>query len=41
MAAIKKLRRIVFNIPENITAENAAQATILKNSELNYICVGG
>ena len=38
MAAIKNLRRIVFNVTEDIISENAALATILQNSELNYIC---
>ena len=38
MAAIKNPRIIVFNVPEDITSENAAQATVLQNSELNYIC---
>jgi len=35
MAAIKNPRIIVFNVPEDITAENAAKDTVLQNSELN------
>ena len=38
MAATKNPRIIVFNVPEDIIAENAAEATVLQNSELNYIC---
>jgi len=32
---LKNLRIIVFNVTEDITSENAAQAIVLKNSELN------
>jgi hypothetical protein len=35
MRTLKNLRIIVFNVPEDITSENAAQARILQNSELN------
>ena len=32
---LKNPRIIVFNVPEDITSENAAQAIVLQNSELN------
>jgi len=35
MPKLKNPRIIVFNVPEDITLENAAQATVLQNSELN------
>jgi len=38
MPTIKNYRIIAFNVPEVITSENAAQATVLQNSELDYIC---
>jgi hypothetical protein len=34
MATLKNPRIIVFNVPEDITSENAAQAIVLQNSEL-------
>jgi len=39
MAAIKNPRIIVFNVPKEIISENSAKASVLQNSELNYICV--
>ena len=38
MPTIKNYRIIAFNVLEVITSENAAQATVLQDSELNYIC---
>ena len=35
MPTLKNPRLSVFNVPEDITSENAAQATVLQNSELN------
>ena len=35
MPKLKNPRIIVFNVPEDITLENAAQAIVLQNSELN------
>ena len=35
LPTIKNPRIIVFNVPEDITAENAAKDTVLQNSELN------
>jgi len=35
MPTLKSPRIIVFNVPEDITSENAAQGTVLQNSELN------
>jgi hypothetical protein len=35
MPTLKNPRIIVFNVPEDITSENAAQAIVLQNSELN------
>ena len=35
MSTLKNPRLIVFNVPEDITSENAAQAIDLQNSELN------
>ena len=35
MQTLRKTRIIVFNVPEDITTENAVQAIVLQNSELN------
>jgi len=35
MPTLKSPRLIVLNVPEDITSENAAQAIVLQNSELN------
>jgi hypothetical protein len=35
MPTLKNPRIFVFNVPEDITAENAAQAIAAQNSELN------
>jgi chaperonin GroEL (HSP60 family) len=35
MQTLKNPRVIVFNVPEDITSENTAQAIVLQNSELN------
>jgi chaperonin GroEL (HSP60 family) len=35
MPTLKKPRIIVYNVPEDITSENTAQAIVLQNSELN------
>jgi hypothetical protein len=35
MPTLKNPRLIVFNVPEDITSKNAAQAIVLQNSELN------
>jgi hypothetical protein len=35
MPTLKNLRIIIFNVPEDITSENVAQATVLQNSDLN------
>ena len=35
MSTLKNPRIIVFNVPEDVTLENAVQALVLQNSELN------
>ena len=35
MPTLKNPRLIVFNVPEDITSEKAAQAIVVQNSELN------
>jgi len=36
MLTLKNPRLIVFNVPEDITSENAAQAIVVQNSDLNF-----
>jgi hypothetical protein len=36
MPTLKNPRIIVFNVPEDITSENAVQSLVLQNSELNF-----
>jgi hypothetical protein len=36
MPTLKNPRIIVFNVPEDITSDNAAQAIVSQNSELNF-----